>query len=126
MGRLRRANGIVGGGIPIAAGAALGLQLKGEKHVAVSFFGDGASNEGAFHEGINIAATGSVPRCVCEKQRIAESTPLRPIASGSDIAASCLRPTSMPESSVDGMDPQAVYEVARSDCARRKGGRDLR
>ena len=70
------ANGIVGGGIPIASGAALGIKLKKAKNVVVSFFGDGASNEGAFHEGINIAALWQLPVVfVCENNGFAESTP---------------------------------------------------
>ena len=117
------ANGIVGGGIPIAAGAALGLRLKGEKHVAVSFFGDGASNEGAFHEGINIAATWKLPAVfVCENNGFAESTPRADHQAVQDIADRA-KAYGMPGIVVDGMDPQAVYEVAGEAIARaRKGG----
>ena len=61
------ANGIVAGGIPIVTGAGLAAQLEGKGRVAVSFFGDGASNAGPFHESINIAATWKLPMLyVCE------------------------------------------------------------
>ena len=65
------ANGIVGGGIPIAAGAALGSAAAGQEGpVVVSFFGDGASNEGAFHEGLNLAAVWELPVVfVCENNK---------------------------------------------------------
>jgi pyruvate dehydrogenase E1 component alpha subunit len=58
------ANGIVAGGIPIAGGAALAQRLQGRDRVALAFFGDGATNEGAFHEAVNLAAIWSLPtRC---------------------------------------------------------------
>ena len=64
------ANGIVGGGIPIAAGAALAYQLRGEDRVVVCFFGDGATNEGAFHEAVNLAAIWKLPVVfVCENNK---------------------------------------------------------
>ncbi len=64
------ANGIVGGGIPIAAGAALAYQLRGEDRVVACFFGDGATNEGAFHEALNLAAIWKLPVVfVCENNK---------------------------------------------------------
>lgn len=70
-------NAIVGANIPIATGAALGFQLANEDRVAVSFFGDGASNIGAFHEGINFAAVRRAPVVfVCENNLYAASTHL--------------------------------------------------
>lgn len=64
------ANGIVGGGIPMAMGAGLGLQVAKEKHVSVSFFGDGASNEGSFHEALNMAAIWNLPVIfICENNK---------------------------------------------------------
>lgn len=117
------ANGIVGGGIPIAAGAALGLQLRGEKHVAVSFFGDGASNEGAFHEGVNLAAAWRLPAVfVCENNGFAESTPRAAHQAVQDIADRA-KAYGIPGVVVDGMDPEAVHEVAGEAIARaRRGG----
>ena len=69
------ANGIVGGGIPMAMGAGLGLQVVKKKHVAVSFFGDGASNEGSFHEALNMASIWSLPVIfICENNKYGIST----------------------------------------------------
>ena len=70
------ANGIVGAGIPIATGAALSAKMRGGKQVAVSFFGDGASNAGPFHESINIASKWKLPMLyVCENNLHAAQTP---------------------------------------------------
>ena len=64
------ANGIVAGGIPIAAGAALAYQLRGEDRVVACFFGDGATNEGAFHEAVNLAAIWKLPVVfICENNK---------------------------------------------------------
>jgi len=122
------ANGIVGGGIPIAAGAALGLQLQGKKDaVVVSFFGDGASNEGAFHEGLNLAAVWDLPVVfVCENNKygMSMSTELSTrIANLAERAAGY----GMAGVSVDGNDVQAVYEAATEafDRARSGGGPTL-
>jgi pyruvate dehydrogenase E1 component alpha subunit len=69
------ANGIVGGGIPIAVGAALSAKRLGTDHVAVCFFGDGANNEGAFHEGLNMASVWKLPVVfVCENNQYGMST----------------------------------------------------
>jgi pyruvate dehydrogenase E1 component alpha subunit len=122
------ANGIVGGGIPIAAGAALGLQLQGKKDaVVVSFFGDGASNEGAFHEGLNLAAVWDLPVVfVCENNKygMSMSTEL-----STRIANLAERATGygMAGVSVDGNDVQAVYAAATEafDRARSGGGPTL-
>src|SRR5215217_9404351 len=70
------ANGIVGGGIPIAVGAAFASTYRGEDAVAVAFFGDGASNIGSFHEAANLAAVLRLPvLLVCENNGYAEFTP---------------------------------------------------
>jgi len=71
------ANGIVGAGVPIAVGAALTAQLLGSGRVSVCFFGEGATNQGAFHEGCNLAATWRLPVVfVCENNLYAEMTPI--------------------------------------------------
>ena len=81
------ANGIVGGGIPLACGAALTAKTLGTGGVAVCFFGDGAANQGTFHEGLNLAAIWKLPVVfVCENNGYAESTPVRYHCSASDIA----------------------------------------
>lgn len=70
------ANGIVGGGVPMAVGAGVGIQYKGEDKVSVSFFGDGATNIGPFHEACNLAATWQLPVIfVCENNSYAQTTP---------------------------------------------------
>ncbi|MBI3129164.1 MAG: thiamine pyrophosphate-dependent dehydrogenase E1 component subunit alpha [Candidatus Tectomicrobia bacterium] len=116
------ANGIVGGGIPIAAGAALGIKLKGERHVVVSFFGDGASNEGAFHEGINLASVWKLPAVfVCENNGFAESTP-RPTHQAVRDVADRAKAYGIPGVTVDGMDPAAVYETAGEAIERARRG----
>jgi pyruvate dehydrogenase E1 component alpha subunit len=117
------ANGIVGGGIPIAAGAALGLRLQGKKDaVVVSFFGDGASNEGAFHEGLNLAAVWDLPVVfVCENNKygMSMSTELSTrIANLAERAAGY----GIAGVSVDGNDVQAVYEAASEAFARARSG----
>ncbi len=82
------ANGIVGGGIPIATGAGLAAQMDGKDRVAVSFFGDGASNAGSFHEALNIAATWKLPMLyVCENNRYAANTSAAETHAKEDVAA---------------------------------------
>src|SRR5438105_10364230 len=69
------ANAVVGGGLPGIVGAALAFKLRGEKRVAVAFFGDGATNIGTFHESLNLAQLWGVPAVfVCEDNHWAEST----------------------------------------------------
>lgn len=116
------ANAIVGANIPIAAGAALAAKLRGTDRVAVAFFGDGASNTGAFHEGINMAALWKLPVIfVCENNlyaistRVSKSTPVTNIA---DRAASY----GIPGVVVDGMDVVAVYKVAHEAVERARKG----
>ena len=70
------ANAVVGGGLPAIVGAALAFQMRGEKRVAVAFFGDGATNTGTFHESLNLAQLWKVPAIfVLENNGWAESTP---------------------------------------------------
>ena len=117
------ANGIVGAGIPIAAGAALAFQLRKTKQVQVAFFGDGAANEGAFHEGINLAAVWRFPAVfVCENNLYAESTPQRTHQSIVDIADRD-KAYDIPGVSVDGQDVLAVHEVARAAVDRARKGK---
>src|ERR671935_2629966 len=116
------ANGIVGGGFPLACGAALTAKTLGTGGVAVCFFGDGASNQGTFHEGLNLAAIWKLPVVfVCENNGYAESTPVRYHCAASDIAnrASAYE---IPGAVVDGLDVFAVYEAAREVVARARRG----
>ncbi len=117
------ANGVVGAGIPIAAGAALAFRLRGEPHVAVAFFGDGGSNTGAFHEGANLSATWNLPVIlVCENNEYAESTP-RAVHQKIKNIVDRAKAYDIPGVAVDGQDVLAVYNVAGEAIERaRKGG----
>ena len=121
------ANGIVAGGIPIAVGAALAFQQKRDGRVALSFFGDGATNEGAFHEALNLAGLWKLPVIFfCENNLYGEGTPQAKQAPVADLA---IRASSyaMPGVTVDGNDVLAVYEAtkAATDRARSGGGPTL-
>jgi TPP-dependent pyruvate/acetoin dehydrogenase alpha subunit len=116
------ANGIVAGGIPIAVGAALAQRLRGSDHVVVAFFGDGATNEGAFHEAVNLAAIWSLPVVfLCENNQYGMSmaaTRASNVPHLADRAAAY----GLPGSTVDGNDVQAVYEAAGAAVARARAG----
>ena len=116
------ANGIVGAGLPIATGAGLAFQMQGLDRVSVSFFGDGASNEGAFHEALNMASVWRLPVVfVCANNEYAESTPRRTHQAVEDIAARA-GAYAMPGVVVDGMDVIAVHEVVAEAVARARRG----
>jgi acetoin:2,6-dichlorophenolindophenol oxidoreductase subunit alpha len=117
------ANGIVGGGIPIAVGAALAQQLTNSGKVVVSFFGDGAANEGAFHEAANLAAVWQLPVVfVCENNHYGMS-----MASDEAFAIENIstRATAygFPGVTVDGNDLQEVYEMVTTAVDRARRGR---
>jgi TPP-dependent pyruvate/acetoin dehydrogenase alpha subunit len=117
------ANGIVGGGLTIAVGAAFSNKFRKTKDVAVAFFGDGASNEGSFHEAANMAAWFKLP-CVfvCENNGYGEYTPQanhQAIVDVADRAAGY----GMPGVIVDGMDVIAVHEAAGEAIARARSGK---
>jgi TPP-dependent pyruvate/acetoin dehydrogenase alpha subunit len=115
-------NAIVGANIPIATGSAMSFRLQGLDRVAVSFFGDGASNIGAFHEGLNLAAVQDAPAVfVCENNLYAASTNFALTARITDIAARAAA-YGMPGVAVDGMDVEAVYAAARTAVARARAG----
>ncbi|HXQ20539.1 MAG TPA: thiamine pyrophosphate-dependent dehydrogenase E1 component subunit alpha [Candidatus Acidoferrales bacterium] len=116
------ANGIVGAGIPIATGAALASSFRGNEAVAVSFFGDGASNEGTFHESLNLASLWKLPAIyVCQNNAYAEFTATSESTSVKDIAVRAAG-YDMPGVVVDGNDVLAVYEVMRQAVTRAKKG----
>lgn len=115
-------SGIIGEGIPVAVGAAFALKRKGTDNVAVSFFGEGAANQGAFHEALNLAATWNVPAVfICEDNSYAISVPKEKataVADNSDRAASYgIRGVLVAEN-----DPVAVYEVAGEAIGRARAG----
>ena len=116
------ANGIVAGGIPIVTGAGLAAQLEGKGRVAVSFFGDGASNAGPFHESINIAATWKLPMLyVCENNLYSAGTTAAETLALSDVAARAAG-YGIPGVVVDGNDVMAVYEAAEAAVDRARAG----
>jgi TPP-dependent pyruvate/acetoin dehydrogenase alpha subunit len=114
--------GIVGSSMPIANGFALAAQLRGERRIAVAYFGDGASNIGAFHESLNMAAIWKLPVIfVCQNNLYAEHTRYELTTSArriSDRAASY----QMPGVTVNGNDPLAMYSAANEAVARARSG----
>lgn len=116
-------NGIVGGGIPIGLGAAFSAQYHKTDAVAVSFFGEGASNQGTLHETLNLAALWKLPYiAVCENNRYAATTPKEKSTSVEDIARRA-DGYGIPCEIVDGNDCEAVFEITKTAIARaRKGG----
>ncbi len=116
------ANGIVGGGLPIAVGAALAAQMAGDGSVAVAFFGDGASNEGAFHSSLNLASIWKLPIVfVCENNGWAIAVPASYALSVEDVSVRAVS-YDMPGLTVDGSDALAVYEAAGQAVARARAG----
>jgi len=116
------ANGMVGAGFGLATGAGMKIKYKKEDNVAVCFFGDGASNEGLFHECLNMASIWKLPVIfVCENNFFAESTP-QWYASASDTIAERAQAYDMPGVRVDGKDLMAVYEVAGEYIERARKG----
>jgi len=115
------ANGIVGGGLPIACGAALAAQLEGRGDVTVCFFGDGAAAEGEFHEALNIASVWRLPIVfVCENNQYAANNAVGVQHPRTDIAAHASA-YDMPGVAVDGNDVLAVREAAAAAVSRARG-----
>jgi acetoin:2,6-dichlorophenolindophenol oxidoreductase subunit alpha len=117
--------GIVGGSIAAATGAALSAKRQGR--VAAAFFGDGATNQGYFHECLNFAAVAALPAVfVCENNLYGEFTPMAAVTAGVDIAGRA-KAYGMPSAVVDGNDVWAVREFAQEavDRARAGGGPTL-
>jgi len=119
------ANGIVGGEIPIATGAAYTALYKKNGKVAVSFMGDSATNEGTFHESINMAAAWKLP-CVyvIENNLYGISVDIRDVTNTPDLAVRA-KAYDIPGIVVDGMDVIAVYEAAKEAVERARNGEGL-
>jgi TPP-dependent pyruvate/acetoin dehydrogenase alpha subunit len=116
------ANGIVAGGISIITGAGLAAQMEGKGGVAVSFFGDGASNAGPFHECLNIAATWKLPMLyVCENNMYAAQTSAAVTHALPDVAARAAG-YGIPGIVVDGNDIFAVHQAATRAVDRARSG----
>ncbi|WP_342244597.1 thiamine pyrophosphate-dependent dehydrogenase E1 component subunit alpha [Pseudomonas sp. OTU5201] len=114
---------IVGSGIPVAAGAALGAKMQGIDRVSLCFFGDGAAQEGTFHEGINMAAVWDLPAIfLCENNGYAVSTPLHKATRSENIADRAAG-YGIPGIIVDGQDVLAVYEAVAEAVERARAGK---
>jgi pyruvate dehydrogenase E1 component alpha subunit len=112
----------IGTHVPHAAGLAWGKKLKGEPGVAMAFFGDGATSEGAFHEGANFAAVMQAPLVlVCNNNGWAISTPVS-AQTHAETLADKAKGYGMPGVRVDGLDVLAVYEAAREAVERARAG----
>ena len=115
-------SGIVAGAIPTAVGAALGAHLAKNNRVALTFFGEGATNQGVFHESLNMAALWKLP-CIlfCENNLYAEMTPISEEASIERMAdRGCAY--GIPGVVVDGNDVEAVYHTTAQAVARARAG----
>jgi TPP-dependent pyruvate/acetoin dehydrogenase alpha subunit len=116
-------NGITGGGIPIGTGAALSAQMRRSGQVVVIFFGDGAANQGTFHESLNLAALWRLPAVyVCENNLYAMSTPVREACAIEHIADRAAA-YGMPGVRADGMDVMAVAAAVCAAVERARAGR---
>ncbi|MCA9513239.1 MAG: thiamine pyrophosphate-dependent dehydrogenase E1 component subunit alpha, partial [Myxococcales bacterium] len=115
-------SGIVGAGIPVAVGAALSARVRGDDAVCIAFFGDGASNQGAFHEALNLGAIWKLGVVFfCENNGYAATTPL---AAGTSVADIAVRAAGygMPGEIVDGQDVEAVLATTARAVARARAG----
>jgi TPP-dependent pyruvate/acetoin dehydrogenase alpha subunit len=116
------ANGIVAGGLPIASGVGLSIQLRRRAQVCVVFFGDGAANEGAFHESLNLAAVWTLPVVyVCENNQYAMSMPVHASMRTERIADRAAG-YGLPGEQVNGMDVLAVCDAATRAVERARRG----
>jgi TPP-dependent pyruvate/acetoin dehydrogenase alpha subunit len=116
------ANAVVAGGLPAMVGAALAFKLRGQARVAVAFFGDGATNSGAFHESLNLAQLWQVPVVfVCENNRWAESTPQSQHQPIEDLTVRAVA-YGMRSQKVDGQNVEAVHLAAAEAVAHARAG----
>jgi TPP-dependent pyruvate/acetoin dehydrogenase alpha subunit len=114
--------GVVGSSLPIANGLALASQIRGEDRVTVAYFGDGASNIGAFHEALNMASVWKLPVVfVCQNNRYGEHTRYEVTTSARQIADRAAG-YGIPGVRVDGNDPLAMYAVAKEAIGRARSG----
>ena len=114
---------IVGSHLPIAAGAAWSAKLRGTEQVAVAFFGDGATNIGAFHEALNLAAVWKLPVLfVCENNFYMEYTPIRSVTSVVNPAADRASAHGLPSQVIDGNDVAVVHDAVAQAAERARAG----
>jgi pyruvate dehydrogenase E1 component alpha subunit len=115
-------SGILGSSIPTAVGAALGSRLQGNDRVAVPFFGDGASNEGAFHESVNLAAVWKLPVVfLCENNQYAVTSSFKKMVASDNISDRSVA-YNIPGVLVDGQDVIAMHEAVSEAVARARSG----
>jgi TPP-dependent pyruvate/acetoin dehydrogenase alpha subunit len=115
-------NAIVGAGAPIAVGAALSAQLDGTDRVSITFFGDGAVNQGAFAEALNLAAVWNAPVIfLCENNLYSEMTPIEEMVNIEQLVDRAAG-FGIPGVVVDGYDPVALYEATHAAVDRARGG----
>src|SRR5206468_11053685 len=113
---------IVGAGLPVAVGAALSAKLKGEDRVALTFFGDGTTNIGTFHEALNMAAVWKAPVVfIIENNLYGEYSPVRDTTPLDDLAERA-KGYGIPGVIVDGQDVDAVHEAVSAAIARARSG----
>jgi TPP-dependent pyruvate/acetoin dehydrogenase alpha subunit len=113
---------IVGGNIPLATGCALAFKMRKEPRVAVSFMGDGATNEGVFHEALTMGAIWNLPVIyVIENNLYGASTPVAMVNRVANLSEKA-QPYKIPGVTVDGNDPLAVYEAAKKAVDRARAG----
>ena len=118
------ANAIVGASMPLAVGAGLSSKLRAQRRVAVAFFGEGAVNQGAFHEAVNLAAIWDLPVLfVCENNIYAEFTDSRRMTRVPGVAERASAGYGVESSVVDGNDCEAVFSAAADAAARCRDGR---
>lgn len=113
---------IVGAGVPISSGVALGFKMQGNKRLAMAFFGDGAVNEGAFHEGINLAVVWKAPAIfICENNFYGASTHISKVI-GTNTIAERTQAYGLPVDTLDGNDVIAVYNAVKRAVERARNG----
>ncbi len=116
------ANGIVGAAMPLSTGTALAAKLRGTDQVVVAFFGDGASNQGIFHESMNLASVWKLPVLfICENNQYALSTSYRRTTSAAQISDRAIG-YQVPGVTIDGNDAVEVYNVVEEAVARARAG----
>ncbi|MDA4136475.1 MAG: thiamine pyrophosphate-dependent dehydrogenase E1 component subunit alpha [Thaumarchaeota archaeon] len=116
------ANGVVGGGFPMATGLGLGFKYKNTDNVSICFFGDGASNQGTFHESLNLAAIWKLPVVyICENNGYAEDTPVFYSTSAKNISDRAAGYSIVGES-IDGSDIFQVYSATKKAIERARKG----
>ncbi|GFE63178.1 alpha-ketoacid dehydrogenase subunit alpha/beta [Litoreibacter roseus] len=116
------ANGIVGAGMGLGTGAALAAKLRGDGSVGIAFFGDGASNEGIFHEAMNLSALWKLPLIFfCENNQYGLTTPTESVIAGQGIAARG-DAYGIPNTVIDGNAPVAVFDAVEKAVLRARAG----